>query len=34
VVTLPAFELWMTGTLAYPEAFWRRNAVGLRDSPP
>lgn len=27
---LPAYESWMTGTLVYPEAFWRHDAVGLR----
>jgi|SRR5271165_5284026 len=33
VLTLPAYEPWMTGTLVYPEAFWRHDAVGLRDQP-
>lgn len=28
---LPAYEPWMTGTLVYAEAFWRHDAVGLRD---
>jgi putative acetyltransferase len=28
---LPAYEPWMTGTLVYPEPFWRHDAVGLRD---
>jgi len=28
---LPAHEPWMTGTLVYPEVFWRHDAVGLRD---
>jgi putative acetyltransferase len=27
---LPAYEAWMTGTLVYPEVFWRLDAVGLR----
>jgi putative acetyltransferase len=31
VITLPAHEPWMTGTLVYPEAFWRHDLVGLRD---
>ncbi|WP_344844907.1 N-acetyltransferase [Kribbella ginsengisoli] len=31
VVRLPAYEPWMTGTLVYPDAFWRHDAVGLRD---
>ena len=31
VFRLPAFEPWMTGTLVYAEAFWRHDAVGLRD---
>ncbi|WP_328332132.1 N-acetyltransferase [Kribbella sp. NBC_00382] len=30
VITLPAYEPWMTGTLVYPDAFWRYDAVGLR----
>ena len=30
-VLLAAHEPWMTGTLVYPEAFWRHDAVGLRD---
>ena len=29
--TLPAYEPWMTGTLVYPDAFWRNDVVGLRD---
>jgi putative acetyltransferase len=33
VITLPAYEPWMTGTLVYPEVFWRHDAVGLRDQP-
>ena len=28
---LPAYESWMTGALLYPDAFWRVDAVGLRD---
>jgi putative acetyltransferase len=31
---LPAHEPWMTGTLVYAEAFWRHDAVGLRDPGP
>lgn len=31
VVLLPAHEPWMTGTLVYPDVFWRHDAVGLRD---
>ncbi len=31
VVTLPAYESWMTGTVVYPEAFWRHDLVGVRD---
>jgi putative acetyltransferase len=30
-VRLPAYRPWMTGTLVYAEAFWRHDAVGLRD---
>jgi putative acetyltransferase len=30
VVTLPSHEPWMTGTLVYPEPFWRHDLVGLR----
>jgi putative acetyltransferase len=30
VITLPAHEPWMTGTLVYPEPFWRHDLVGLR----
>jgi putative acetyltransferase len=26
------YEAWMTGTLIYAEAFWRHDAVGLRDT--
>jgi putative acetyltransferase len=29
---LPAYEPWMTGTLVYPDVFWRHDAVGLRDA--
>ncbi len=28
---LPGYEPWMTGALVYPDAFWRADAVGLRD---
>jgi putative acetyltransferase len=31
VYPLPSYEPWMTGTLVYPDAFWRTDAVGLRD---
>jgi putative acetyltransferase len=31
-VRLPASEPWMTGTLVYAEAFWRHDAVGLREA--
>jgi putative acetyltransferase len=31
VLGLPSYEPWMTGTLVYAEAFWRHDAVGLRD---
>jgi putative acetyltransferase len=34
VITLPSHEPWMTGTLVYPEAFWRHDLVGLRDINP
>ena len=30
VYPLPNYEPWMTGTLVYPDAFWRTDAVGLR----
>ena len=30
VYPLPRYEPWMTGTLIYPDAFWRTDAVGLR----
>ncbi|MEX1279922.1 MAG: N-acetyltransferase [Acidimicrobiia bacterium] len=28
---LAAHEPWMTGTLVYPDAFWRTDSVGLRE---
>ncbi len=28
---LPAYKSWMRGALVYPDAFWRVDAVGLRD---
>jgi putative acetyltransferase len=31
VLRLPAYKPWMTGTLVYAEAFWRHDAVGLRE---
>jgi putative acetyltransferase len=31
VITLPAYEPWMTGTLTYAETFWRHDVVGIRD---
>ncbi|MDG4822328.1 N-acetyltransferase [Asanoa sp. WMMD1127] len=31
VVTLSAYEPWMTGTLVYAEPFWALDCVGLRD---
>lgn len=31
VVTLAAYEPWMTGRLVYPDAFWRQDSVGLRE---
>ncbi|MCM3883708.1 GNAT family N-acetyltransferase [Frankia sp. R82] len=31
VVTLGGYQPWMTGTLVYPEPFWRHDAVGLRE---
>ena len=27
----PSHQPWMTGTLVYPEVFWRHDAVGLRE---
>lgn len=30
VMTLPTYRPWMTGTLVYPDPFWRNDAVGLR----
>ncbi len=31
VMLLPAHEPWMTGRLVYPDVWWRRDLVGLRD---
>ena len=31
VITFPSYEPWMTGTLVYPEPFWRHDSVGLSD---
>lgn len=31
VALLSAHEPWMTGGLVYPDCFWRRDLVGLRD---
>jgi putative acetyltransferase len=31
VARLPAAQDWMTGTLVYPDVFWERDLVGLRD---
>lgn len=31
VALLTAYEPWMTGGLLYPDCFWRRDLVGLRD---
>ncbi|MFZ0323513.1 MAG: N-acetyltransferase [Actinomycetes bacterium] len=31
---LPSFQPWMTGSLVYPDAFWRVDAVGLRGEQP
>ena len=31
VYRLPAAEPWMSGTLVYPDVFWERYCVGLRD---
>ena len=31
VYKLANYETWMTGGLVYPDAFWRADAVGLRD---
>lgn len=28
---LAGYEPWMTGTLVYPDAFWRTDSVGLRE---
>src|SRR5450759_3820100 len=30
VYPLPRYDEWMTGALIYPDAFWRCDAVGLR----
>jgi putative acetyltransferase len=32
VATLSRYEPWMTGTLVYPDTFWRHDCVGLRDT--
>jgi putative acetyltransferase len=32
VITLRAYEPWMTGTVVYPDAFWQHDLVGLRES--
>ena len=34
VVRLAAYEPWMTGTLVYPDTFWRHDCVGLREPAP
>jgi putative acetyltransferase len=34
VMTLPAYEPWMTGTVVYPDAFWRHDLVGVREIKP
>jgi putative acetyltransferase len=31
VMVLPGWQDWMVGALVYPEAFWRHDAVGLRE---
>lgn len=31
VVTMPSYELWMSGALVYAEAFWAFDCVGLRE---
>ena len=31
VIRLPAYEVWMSGTLVYAEPFWDLDCVGLRD---
>jgi putative acetyltransferase len=33
VYRLPGHQPWMTGTLVYPDAIWRADAVGLRPEP-
>jgi putative acetyltransferase len=30
-IRLPTCEAWMTGTMVYPDTFWRHDAVGMRD---
>ncbi len=30
---LRAYESWMTGTLVYPDVWWRHDVVGLREPP-
>jgi putative acetyltransferase len=30
VLQLAGFEPWMTGTVVYPEAFWKHDCVGPR----
>lgn len=32
VVTLTAYEPWMSGRLVYADTFWAHDCVGLRDS--
>lgn len=32
VCQLPGYRDWMSGTLVYPDPFWRLDCVGLRDS--
>jgi putative acetyltransferase len=34
VVTTSAYQPWMTGTLVYPDPFWRLDCVGRRGDPP
>jgi hypothetical protein len=31
VVTLPSYQLWMTGALVYAEQFWALDRMGLRN---
>jgi len=33
VTTLRSYEPWMSGTLVYPDTFWKLDAVGLRNNP-